>query len=92
MEDMVDILAHLHQYVPALTLMQKTQVKNDETPEEHTIFHPILVGGDQLTVARSRSAIKVKSNSETPLRKLSGIVPVVEDWHAKANFLGVCKY
>ena len=28
-------------------------------------------------------------NSETPDDKLCGIVPVSEDWHIKANFLGV---
>lgn len=38
------------------------------------------MGGDQLTVARARTAIKVKVNSETLTKKQSGIIPVVEDW------------
>ena len=44
-----------------------------------------VFGGDQLTVIRARSAIKMKVNSHTPSKKLCGIIPVVEDWHAKAN-------
>ncbi len=28
-------------------------------------------------------------NGHTHPQALSGIVPVAEDWHAKANFLGV---
>ena len=57
--------------------------------EERTVLHPILVGGDQLTVVRARAAIKGKVNSQMAVKKLTGIVPVVEDRHAKANFLGV---
>lgn len=87
---MVDILTHLHQYVPTVNYSQKKTISTGETAlEERATFHKILVGGDQLTVARARTAIKVKVNSETPTKKLSGIIPVVEDWHAKANFLSV---
>ena len=33
--------------------------------------------------------MKVRVNSITSAKKFSGIIPVVEDWHTKANFLGV---
>ncbi len=55
--------------------------------EESASFYSILVGGDQLTAARARSAIKGEMNGHTHPQALSGIVPVA--WHAKANFLGV---
>ena len=51
-------------------------------------FNPILFGGDQLTAARARSAMKVRVNSNTSAKKFSSIIPVVEDWHMKTNFLG----
>ena len=89
-DEMVDIMAYLHQYVPSINCSEKKVISTGETIlEEKAKFHQILVGGDQLTVVRARSAIKVKVNSHTPSKKLSGIIPVVEDWHAKANFLGV---
>ena len=57
--------------------------------KEESVLHPVLFGGDQLTVARGRAAIKGKVNSQSATKKLSGLVPVIEDWHAKANFLSV---
>ena len=36
-----------------------------------------------------RSAQKARMNSESPSDKFCGIIPVSEDWHIKANFLGV---
>ena len=87
---MVDIMTHLHQYIPAVTSLQQRSISTGTTcTEEKARIHHILVGGDQLTAARARSAIKGKVNSQTPSKRLSGIVPVAEDWHAKANFLGV---
>ena len=89
-DEMVEIMTHLHQYVPTVTFTQEKLISTGEkVVEENAIFHSILVGGDQLTAARSRSAIKAKVNSETPCKRLSGIVPVIEDWHTKANCLGV---
>lgn len=83
-------MTHLHQYVPTLSSSHECILNTGETAqEERAAIHPILVGGDQLTVARARVAIKAKANSQTPSKKLSGIIPAIEDWHAKANFLGV---
>lgn len=51
--------------------------------------HKILFGGDQLTVARSRSAIRNVANGESSSAKLLGLVPVIEDWHTKLTVLTV---
>lgn len=84
-------MSHLHQYVLTLSSIHEHTVSStgETVQKESATFHPILVGGDQLTVARSRGAIKAKVNIHTSSKRLSGMVPVVEDWHAKANFLGV---
>jgi len=50
--------------------------------------HSILLGGNQLTTDRARYSIKAKMNSQTPEKQLTSIIPVMEDWHTKANFLG----
>ncbi len=53
-------------------------------------FQHILFGGDQLTVARARGARRILSNSHNGFDRLEGLVPVVEDWHAKVTFMKVC--
>lgn len=86
---MLDILTHLHQYVPAVSNTCEQLISTGvKVATEKTAFYRILVGGDQLTAARARSALKLKLNSQTPLKKLEGI-PVAEDWHMKVNFLKV---
>lgn len=89
-DGMVEILTHLHQYIPQSTFYEDRQL-SDGTLErvEKANMRQILLGGDQLTAARARSAIKAKMNSQTPAKQLLGIVPVMEDWHTKAHFLGV---
>ena len=49
-------------------------------------MHQILV---EMTAARARSAIRAKGNAQTLTKKLEGRIPTIEDWHTKANFLGV---
>jgi hypothetical protein len=46
----------------------------------------MLLGGDQLTVARSRAAIKVKLK---PSCRLEGLTPTIKDWHAKQTIFEV---
>ena len=54
-----------------------------------TQFHPVLFGGDQLTAARIRGTQILRDTEETPVKRLEGIVPVVEDWHAGVALLKV---
>ena len=76
-EDMVDIMAHLHKYVP----------KNAAGK-----FYPIIFGGDQLTKERATGAQDAKLQSTEQHEKLKGLIPVVEDWHAWMTFYQVCKF
>lgn len=48
-----------------------------------------LVGGDQLSTAHARGAIRVQDNAENSFDKLHGLLPVAEDWHAKVCFMEV---
>ena len=84
-EDMIDIISHLHKYVPIVH-----QNSYDEISQCDDLIHAILLGGDQLTRKRAESAKEGRKNSSTPHTKLKGLVPVVEDWHAKKIFLEVC--
>ena len=85
---MVCILEHSHQqYVP--TLEQERAVQNVYSGEYMLQVHRVLLGGDQLTVARARSCQRSRGNSDSNLSKLSGVIPVVEDWHAGVTLLTV---
>lgn len=91
-DEMVDIMEHVHDhYIPFHEYTEEETLSS--TGEIVSVVkakhHQILFGGDQLTAARMRSAQKARMNGDIPSDKLCGIVPVAEDWHIKANFLGV---
>ncbi len=67
------------------------ECQNSDEPTVFTKddFHYILMGGDQLTVARARSSKRIRSNSLRPLDRLEGLVPVCEDWHAKGCLISM---
>ena len=89
--DMVEILAHLHQYVPTRDYEEEVYIRSiNETVAVHkSEVRRLLFGGDQLTAARAHSALKAMSNATTATKRLEGIVPVVEDWHTQVCFLDV---
>lgn len=91
LEDMVCILEHLHEYIPKLE--QERTVEGIPFGDEDVLrdqkFHRVLLGGDQLTVARARSCQRGRGNSDTGLSKLSGVIPVAEDWHTAVILLTV---
>lgn len=74
-EDMIDILQHVQKYVPV--------------NEDDGSFKPILFGGDQLTRERAMHAQRAKAQSRNALRKLQGLLPKSEDWHALVCFYEV---
>lgn len=82
---MVEIITHLHQYVPVSNYEERRSIPGcDEDVIVHKAkVHPIVFGGDQLTKVRAVSAIKIKSNGENPSTRLEGFIPTVEDWHTK---------
>ena len=76
-EGMVDIMAHVQGYAP---------VTSSGT------IHPILFGGDQLTRERAHNAKDAKLQSANPRKKLQGLIPKIEDWHARFTFYQVRKF
>lgn len=88
---MVDIMSHLHQYVPVIEYMNDVHMpisrENVQVPQ--AIFHPILFGGGNLRAARARGARRARVNSLTPVTHLYGIIPCAEDWYAQLNLLDI---
>ena len=76
---MIEIMESIQKYVP-FTIDKSITL--DGVPKTD-ILETCLYGGDQLTCARARSAKRHRQDSATPLEKLDGLEPVVEDWHAK---------
>lgn len=94
LNEMVQILDRLHNYVPMTQTEQEFDVVHDDDDVEHlsiTVdhFHHILLGGDQLTVARVRGCQRIRNNSESGRACLEGLLPVAEDWHSKMCYLKV---
>lgn len=91
LDDMVQIMNTLQQYVPATEETAVVQVEGEDIPFEMKVqrFHSILFAGDQLTVARARSARAVCMNSASGSGQIKGLIPVVSDWHAKLCLLVV---
>lgn len=91
MDQMCSILDELHTYVPMSPITKQLLLDGNEDPVEmeDKVFHRILVGGDQLTTARCRGSAAARSDHQTSLDHLKGLVPVTEDWHAKKTFLMV---
>ncbi len=90
-EEMVSIMERLQHYVPHHRTTVNVQVPDSEEFEtlHRDYFCHTLFGGDHVTVARAIGAQRIRANSEDGLSRLKGLVPVVEDWHAKVCLLGV---
>ena len=87
---MVDIMTHLHQYVPSVDSSEDTATSLYKS-SDRVKFRRVLFGGDQLTAARARSSKKHMANGKTPDERLEGLIPTIEDWHTKACLLGVSR-
>lgn len=90
LDEMVGIMDELGKYVPCSKTQHTISVEGSE-PQEQTLtsLHQLLVGGDQLTAARARGAIRQRQNSLTAMERLEGFIPVAEDWHAKVCLITV---
>jgi len=51
----------------------------------NTQFFKILFGGDQLTAARICGIQSLQSSEDKATDMLEGLIPVIEDWHARIN-------
>ncbi|XP_071137079.1 uncharacterized protein [Mytilus edulis] len=66
MEQMIEIMEHLQQYVPTT---------------ENGKMIPLLLGGDALSVERGDGAQRARQDARTPEQRLDGYLWKSEDWH-----------
>ncbi len=85
LDEMVDILATLHKYVP-LDEIPSTTISHIK------LLHKLLLGGDLLTAVRVKGAQRIRQNSDHPVGRLQGFIPVAEDWHANVCLMEVHCY
>ncbi len=86
---MAKILEEYHQkYIPTKSSQEELTLEDGTT---RMIDNINLLGGDQLTVARVRGTIALRVTHDTAEEQLSGVLPVVEDWHARLTFMKVIK-
>lgn len=79
----------LHRYVPLTTVNGEYIDDGEVNQVSLDKYHCILFGGDQVTAARARGSQGIRRNSKTPLGRIEGLAPVIEDWHAKGVFVMV---
>ena len=79
-------------YVPSKSSEEEVEINSRSYKLTREVLHQILLGGDQLTVARCRGCQIIRINSVTQTKKLCGLHPVIENWHAKVTLLEVCMY
>jgi len=89
-DEMCTILSDLHHYIPTETTIFHLPLPSGNTKLlQSEIFHRVLLGGDKLTVARARSGCSAQADHGSSEQRLSGLLPVTEDWHVKMCFLKV---
>ena len=93
-DDMIKILQHLQRYIPMKEIEEDVYIHSEQTsvPRPVILQHKLLLGGDQLTVARTRGAQMAMSNAKTADKKLEGFIPAIQDWHTKVVLTEVCSY
>lgn len=92
-DEMCQIMDSMQKYVPSLSYEKCTRLPDDQLfIFQDFVQCEILFGGDQLTIARARSSIAVRSNHPTAKERLQGLVPVVEDWHSRMTLMKVSYY
>ena len=87
-DEMCLIMRNLHKYVPKKSYKVTYHVdENVDSTEE--CYHRILFGGDQLTVCRAHGAQSARTNDDVSDERFDGLIPVMEDWHARMTLLRV---
>ena len=75
LDQMVTIMENLHHYVPKEVITTSESVPGAEAENDEAqvdVMHKILLGGDQLTVARARGAQRIRANSQHGAGRLEG--------------------
>ena len=90
-DEMCEIMECMQQYVPHVQASHNfvNPITEDVMNIKGDHFYHILFGGDQLTAARARGSQRVRMNSDNGLSRFEGLIPVIEDWHAKVILLQV---
>ncbi len=84
LDEMSHILDAYMDIVPTLPVEGKHVLPNGSSLAiDNTQFHKILLGGDQLTVARVRGTQALRFSEEKAVDRLEGVIPLVEDWHTR---------
>ena len=91
-DEMIEILRYLHKYVPVIEREQEILIPSQDKSisRTNTVQHRLIFGGDQLTVARVRGAQLAMCNGSTPVQRLEGLIPVIQDWHTEVILTEVC--
>ena len=58
--------------------------------EVNTLQHKVLFSGNQLTFARVIDAQIAMSNASNSVKRLRGLIPVIQDWHTEV--IHVCEH
>ena len=91
LDEMTHVLDHYMQLVPKLEANGFLLLANGEKIEfDDTKFNAKLLGGDQLTVVRVRSTQALRDTLDSATQRYEGLIPVIEDWHARVILLQVC--
>jgi len=69
---MVDLLDNLNAYVPTEVAHTTVEIQRMQADT----MHRVLVGGDQLTVARMKGAQRIRDHSEHDAGHLKGLSPL----------------
>ena len=90
LDEMSIILQNIMKLVPSLPSESEVELPDGgKVKYDSTNFFKILLGGDQLTVARVRGTQCLFRGIDKAMERLQGIIPVQEDWHARMNFMKV---
>jgi len=90
LKEMCDILDELNVYVPMQQDSELVDIDGRSVFVDRTLMSQRLLFGDQVTVARIRGALVLRSTHFTAADSLQGFVPVVADWHARLCLVTVC--
>ena len=84
-------MREFHKYVPMMEFEKDVYVPSTDKRVQVVCgrTHLIQFAWDQKTAAHARGAQMAKVSADTPSGGLTGLVPVVANWHTKLNLLGV---
>ena len=84
LDEMTIIMERFMKLVPTLPKMETLSLPDGKCIEyDDTRFAKVILGGDQLTVARVRGTQALRKTED----RLEGIAPVTEDWHARMTLV-----